>query len=129
MSKSIFVSQDHQQRFVKAIEQIGKVDGGKIDPEYGSALYILCADAATWNKAEEYVSPDGIEFDEMLSEMDFSGGYSVLIHLAGNLFNNHLQVEAVDIPTRLDENNFQIALQAIRLRRCGLRLSDAMQGE
>ena len=118
----IFKSAGHKQRFLAAIQNIGKVYGDKIDPEYGAALYILTSQVSTWNKASDYVSRDGIDFEAMLKEVDFSGAYSVIIDLAGNLFNGNTHIDPVEL-LRLDEQNFQIALDAIKLRRSGMSVS------
>lgn len=120
-----FKSEGHKERLLAAIQAIGKVwENGKIDPEYGAALYILCADLATWQRTSSYVTPSGIDFEAILEDEDFSGGYGVLISLAGNLFNDNVKVNAVDIPSRLDERNFTLALSAFIIRRHGLQVSD-----
>lgn len=119
-----FKTPAHQQRLFQAIREIGKVASGKLDPEYGAALYILTADEGTWQQASQYVSSEGIEFEEMLEQQDFSSGYSVLINLAGNLFNGQQHIDPHEF-LRLDEDNWQIALTAIQLRRYPLKVSEA----
>ena len=126
MTESIFFkSAEHKKRFITTIQQIGKCErDGKLDPEYAAALYILTADMGTWQKAFGYVSRDGIDIEAMLEEVDFSGGYSALIRLAGNLFNDNIQLHVVDIPTKLDESNFKVALTALKLRRYSSHVDD-----
>ena len=119
-----FTSEEHKERFLTAMQKLGKVDRGKFDLEYGAALYVLTADPWIWQDVEIYVSSRGIDFEGMLDEVDFSGGYSVLPHLASNLFNGNDPIMAVDIPTRLDEKNFRIAMSAFLVRRYSLRVSD-----
>lgn len=127
MSSSIFFkSEGHKERFLSAIQQIGKVYDGKLDPEYGAALHILTCDLSTWEKAEGYVSRRGILFEEMLKEVDFSTGYRSLINLAWNLFNEGVQVNVVNL-TIVDGRNFKVALEAIKLRRESVRLDDLKQ--
>lgn len=117
-----YKSPDHQHRLITIIEQINKHDNGRIDPEYGAALYILTADPGTWKKAQEYVSASGINFSQMLEEMDFSGGYLVLIQWAANLFNSFAaHIDPVEL-MRLDDTNFELAISALRVRRGGLTL-------
>lgn len=115
----IFKSEAHKMRLLEVMQLLGKIYQDKLDPEYGSALYILTSHLGTWQKAQEYITAFGIDFETMLEEVDFSGGVSVLIRLAGNLFNGQTRVEPVEM-LRLDESNFNIALNAIRLRRDGL---------
>ncbi len=116
-----FASASHKRRFFVAIQRIDKVDAGKLDPEYGAALYILTADDATWELAQKYIRRDGIGIQEMLDEHYFSSSEAVLIQLAGNLFNGQVHVDPLEL-MRLDETNFQIALSAIMLRRYSLRV-------
>lgn len=111
-----FKSEGHKERFLAAIQQIGKVYEGKLDQEYAAALYILTADVSTWNKASSYVSRYGINIETLLKEVDFSGAYGVLILLAGNLFNGNEHVDPVEL-MRLDDRNFSVALTALMLRR------------
>jgi hypothetical protein len=118
-----FKSDEHKQRFLAVIQQIGKIYDGKLDQEYGAALYILTADADTWEQASNYVNRSGIDFETMLKRVHFSGGYSVLMRLAGNLFNNRMPCNAVEL-MRLDEDNFTVALTALQVRRSSLHRDD-----
>jgi hypothetical protein len=125
MTNSIFFKgSEHKQRFVEAMQRIGgKIYQGKFDPEYATAVYVLTADLSTWRKAGDYVARTGIDFESLLEEMDFSGSYQVLIKWAGNLFNEQQHLDPIET-LRLDENNFQVALSALLIRRYGLRVSD-----
>lgn len=126
MERNIFFkSPEHKERLITTIRQIGKVweENRQIDPEYASALYILTSDLTTWNKASGYVDRDGIDFEAMLEEVDFSGGYAVLINLAWNLFNDYQKIDVLDL-LRLDEGNFQVALGALKLRRYRTYVND-----
>ncbi len=118
-----YTSPEHKQRWLSAILGIGKVYDGKLDPEYASALYILTSSAGTWQKAQSYVDRDGIDFEAMLREVDFSGGYGVLIHLAGNLFNGQTACSPVEL-MRLDDRNFEIAVNALQIRRISLPIDE-----
>jgi hypothetical protein len=113
----------HQERFLAAVPRIGKTwpeRGGQFDTEYAAALYILTADSGTWSKAEDYVDRDGIEFEQMLEEVDFSGGYARLIKLAWHLFNERGQLLPIEL-LHLDDKNFRVALEAMKIRRYGFR--------
>lgn len=123
-----FTSTEHKKRWLTAMLTIGKTYEGKLDPEYGAALYILTSSSGTWQKTELYVDRDGIEFEALLQEVDFSGGYGVLIRLAGNLFNDQTTCSPVDL-MRLDDTNFTVALTALQIRRVNLPLSDIASNE
>ncbi len=111
-----FKSTEHKERLLTVIQEIGKVYSGKLDQEYAAALYILTADMDTWEQASNYVARGGIDIPALLEKGSFSGGYSVLIQLAGNLFNSQVHLDPVEL-YRLDDNNFQVALTALQLRR------------
>lgn len=110
-----FTSPEHQQRFLGAMQQLGKIDAGKLDPEYASALYILTADLATWHKAQPYVDRHGLDIPTLLEEVHFSSGYTVLLQWACNLFNSYLHSDPIEL-LRLDEDHFKLALSALHIR-------------
>lgn len=124
MSEIFFTSPQHKSQFMAAMHRIGKIDHdradpafvGKYDPEYAAAVYILTSDQITWEGAERFVTARGIDFEEMLSTLHFSGAYMVLIQLAGNLFNGRVHVDPVEL-MRLDDTNFKVALTALQVRR------------
>jgi hypothetical protein len=119
-----FKSPEHKERFVTTIQSIGKVYDGRIDTEYGSAIYILTEGSTTWSKACDYIKQHGIDFEAMQKEMDWSSGYSILVRLASNLFgNSDERVTPLEFMW-LDEVNFQIALSALLVRRQSLLLAD-----
>jgi len=118
-----FKSADHKRRFITMMGQIGKIYDGNLDPEYSAALYILTADTGTWKKVSGYVDRDGIEIDTILEEVDLSSGHAVLVRLAGNLFNNQQHLDPLEF-LRLDEDNFQVALAALKLRRYSMQMGN-----
>lgn len=113
-----FKSETHKNRFIEIMHSLGKVYGGRFDPEYSAALYLLTADLSIWRKVSSYVSRDGIYIDTVVEEVDLSGGYAVLVKLAGNLFNDQQHIDPLEF-LRLDDDNFDLALTAIKLRRYG----------
>lgn len=113
-----FKGQEHKARFLQAIHGIHKVYDGKLDPEYAAALYILTSSVSTWDKAESYVDRDGIDFEGMLLNVDWSGGYRPIITWAANLFNGTISCNPVELMS-LDESNFNLAVNALFIRRNG----------
>ncbi|MFL5626339.1 MAG: hypothetical protein ACJ788_12175 [Ktedonobacteraceae bacterium] len=118
-----FKSAEHKQRFLTVMQQTGKIYSGKLDPEYGAALYILTADLDIWQEVSGYVSRRGMDIEAILEEVDLSGGYSVLVMLAGNLFNSQTHLDAIEL-MRLDDSNFTVALTALQVRRASLPVSE-----
>ena len=121
MAPIFFKSAQHKVRFVSTMQRRGKIYDGKFDPEYAAAVYILTADLSTAQKSSEYMHRHGIDFDTLLKDIDFSGSYTVLIELAGNLFNGQRHIDPLEF-LRLDAGNFNVAITAILLRRNGYRL-------
>jgi hypothetical protein len=121
MKDIFFKSAQHKERFVATMQRLGKIDDGKFDPEYAAAIYILTADLSTSQKSSEYMSCHGIDLDTLLEEVHFSGGYGVLIELAGNLFNGQRHIDPLEF-LRLDCGNFNIAITSLIVRRNGYRV-------
>lgn len=109
-----FKSAAHKQRFLGTINQIGKIENGKLDPEYAAALYILTASSGSWLKAAGHVSRNGIEFEEIQATA-YSSGEQFMVLVAWSLFNGHQSVNLADL-SGLDRHNFRLALDAMQLR-------------
>ncbi len=118
-----FASDAHKQRFVAIVEQMGKVYNGQVDREYGAALFILTEDDYTWECVKPYINRH-IDFEAILSKVDWSGAYSELIKLAANLFNSNRYKANPGALTRLDENNFELALMALQIVYSGIALNE-----
>jgi hypothetical protein len=117
--KSIY----HQERFLEVVPRLGKTwpeQGGQFDTEYATALYVLTADSSTWSMAKNYIDRDGIDFEQMLEEVDFSGGYACLIKFDWHLFNERGSLLPIEL-LHLDDANFSLALEALKIRRYGFR--------
>jgi hypothetical protein len=118
-----FTSKGHKERFLANMRSLGKIYNGKLDQEYGACLYILTSHADIWQKARTYVHEEGIDIPGMLEYVDLSGGQSVLVKLAGNLFNDETHCDAIEL-MRLDSENFTVALQALEFRRVAWTLAE-----
>lgn len=129
-----FRSAEHKQRFKDAMQNTGKIYGGKYDAEYGPAIYILSADKHMWDQAKGYIDHHSIDFDAMVDGMDLTSGSKILMYTAGKLFNgpggslfDDWDVNIADIASgRLDENNYQLVISAIHFRHYGLSV-DALK--
>jgi hypothetical protein len=119
----MFRSEGHKTRFVEEIQRIGKIYDGKLDEEYSAALYLLTGSLNTWSKVKSHVDRDGINFEDLLEAVDLSGGESVLVRWAGSLFGQPIHIDPIEL-MRLDEHNFKLAIQALRLRRNPVRMDE-----
>jgi hypothetical protein len=122
-NKTFFKSQQHHDRFVQIVYELGKTwpeQNHTFDPAYASALYILTANRSQWEYVQGFVDKWGIGFEELLGNIDqWSTSEKLLIRWAANLFHpEHVGVAPADLSC-LDEDNFKIALTALKLRRYG----------
>jgi hypothetical protein len=124
MENIFFKSQGHRERLTEALERLEKVESnGKADPWYASALYVLTSDASMWDDVQPYVRTTGIKFDDILEKIHFSSGYVTMIEVAANLFRDNGQIDLSRF-TNLDENNFRLVIDAIRLRRYSVLMDE-----
>ena len=123
MPELYFKSPEHKQRWLQVMQESGRASVAGFDCEWGAALYILTTDEHLWRQAKGYMSPSVLDIEEMLNTFDLTAGTSVLIRLAGNLFNGNEHVDPLEF-MRLDPSNFQVALAAIMIRRELWHLSD-----
>lgn len=96
----------------------------EVDQYYLPAFYIFTADEELRRKCLPYITSDGILFNKMETEQDFSSGPSVLIKLAHQLYNEGDKADIMDIIGILDKENFKVALQVIELRKYGCKYEE-----
>ena len=122
MNKATFNNAGHKDRWEQALRKVKGVneDNGLVGSDYATSLYILTAEAELYERLEEHIHARWIDFDEML-HMGLSSGESILVALAGNLYNGGFFHERchtpLDIATRLDEDGMTLALRAIAMRK------------
>lgn len=107
-----YIDEEHAEVFQTLIQKFGKAG----DREYLAAYYVLTADAELRRKAARYVKPDGIEWPHIWAQ-DWSSGFRLLLKLAESLF---LSSGSVDLAYGLktwDDERFNLAMQAIQIRR------------
>ncbi len=117
----------HRDVLLSWLEKSGKVYvkyRNKIDIDYLPALYVLTSDKELRDKCLRFIDHEGIDFPLMKKTIDFSSGYRVLVDLAHHLFNSGCDVSPMAIIRNLDGDNFEVAMQAICLRRHSVRLID-----
>lgn len=89
------------------------------DKEYLAAFYVLTADEELRRKGAQYVGRDGIYWKSIF-EQDWSSGYKLLLELTQSLFQSSGQIEFAYGLRTWDEERFNLAMQAIYIRRSGL---------
>jgi hypothetical protein len=110
----------HKTTLIDCLKKLDKIyPSGEVDREYLAALYIISATDEMRRKCLPYIDLEimGIDFPTMLEEQDFSSGYSALVRLASNLFNEYSKVTPMDLIRHLSGELFNLAIEAILLRK------------
>ena len=83
----IFMDNDHAQRWAAAIQTAGAVrDDDTVKGDFGASLYILTGLPSVYDRVEKHIHHSYIDFEPML-HMGLSTGETILVALAGNLYN------------------------------------------
>lgn len=125
---TFFHDEAHRQNVLHCLRKKNRIyPDGKADNYYLSALYILLSTKNDlYKKTRRFIDGEGIYFEKMLSTQDFPSSEKKLIKLAANLFNTSMEVSPSELINTLDDENFQMALQAIFLRRTGCHVRDLL---
>ncbi len=117
-----FVDQEHEKEFKTFVRRYDKSG----DKEYLAAYYVLTANDELRRKAARYIKPDGIGWPRIW-EQDWSSGYRLILQLGESLFQSSGEVEFAYGLRTWDDELFQVAIEAVMLRRKGfLRLPKTM---
>lgn len=114
-----YLSREHKQDFLENRRNIPEYY--RFNKEFLSVLYLISGNEELKQKVEPYFNGNSGMFDteKMFEEQDFSAGLSVLAKLAVNLFNANEKINPLQLMI-LDDENFELAMNAIILRRQGI---------
>ena len=115
----IFMDNDHAQRWAVAIQTAGAVrDDDSIKGDFGASLYILTGIHSAYKRVAQHVHPGYIDFEPMF-HMGLSAGETVLMALAGNLYNGGFfgGYTPQDIVSYCDTDSVLLAARALALRK------------
>lgn len=115
-----FKNEGHKQHLQDVLQRLHKYDGNRYDSQYCAALYVLTGMHGDIAENKELISPSGIGFAELLKQYGYSDTEDVLIRFAGSLFNRSLHMDPIELSI-LDEQNFRVALDALRIIHYGLK--------
>lgn len=88
----------------------------KTDRERLALFLILASSEDLYSKAETiYNFSDRCINPDCFDQVDLSGGLEEMVKLGFNLFNGY-PANVLDVFSRLDEDNFEVAIKAIRAR-------------
>lgn len=115
----IFMDNDHAQRWAAAIQTAGAVrDDDTVKGDFGASLYILTGIPSAYKRVAQHVHPGYIDFEPMF-HMGLSSGETVLVALAGNLYNGGFfgGYTPQDIVSYCDTDGVELAARALALRK------------
>lgn len=115
----IFANDGHAQRWAAAIQTAGAVrSDDTVNADFGASLYILTGLPSVYNRVQQHIHPSYIDFEPMF-HMGLSTGESVLVALAGNLYNGAFfdHYTPQDIVGYCDTDGVALAAQALILRK------------
>jgi hypothetical protein len=85
-------------------------------PSERAAVRHLLRAPAVWQRADAYVGTDDVDWAGLLTEADtMSGGESLLVRIAHDLWHATQEVAVWEIPRRLDSRYFERVIEAMRM--------------
>ena len=115
-----FLSADHRHAFFRALN--GFRPSQQNSSEYQAALFICTSNDEFIEKMLPYLTPDGFKLQKMFELEDFSSGHLKMAKLAANLYNGTHEEPIVDTIASLDKSMFHTLLQALIVRRYGVKI-------
>ncbi|MCY7780157.1 DUF6075 family protein [Bacillus haynesii] len=114
-----YLSREHKQDFLEMRRNMPEYY--RFNKEFLSVLYLISGNEELKQKVEPYFNGNSGMFDteKMFEEQDFSAELSILAKLAVNLFNANEKINPLQLMI-LDDKNFELAMNAIILRRQGI---------
>lgn len=115
----IFKDSEHAQRWNEAVGTAGAIrDNGTVNADFGASLYILTGLPGVYSRAQQHIHPGYIDFEPMF-HMGLSAGETVLVALAGNLYNGGFfgGYTPQDIVSYCDTDGVELAARALALRK------------
>lgn len=115
----IFMNNEHAARWRSALETAKAVTSdGTVNVDFGASLYILTGLPSVYKRVEQHVHHGYIDFEPMLN-MGLSTGETILVALAGNLYNGGFfdRYTPEDIVSFCDTDGVALAARALTLRK------------
>lgn len=115
----IFRNDDHAKQWAEAIDRAGAHrDDDTVKADFGASLYIITGVPGLYGRVKQHIHESWIDFEPML-HMGLSTGESVLVSLAGNLYNGGFfdRYTPSDIVAHCDAGMTELAAKALWLRK------------
>lgn len=112
-------TEEHYENYRQVLDSLSTSQ--QQSKEYQALVYIVTSKPEFLKKAAPYVGEHGFSADRCLTNNDFSLGDFEFLKLAMNLYNNIESTSPLDLITSLDDESFQLAMNAIYIRKYGVR--------
>ena len=115
----IIVDKGHAERLESALHMAGAIrDNGTVNTDFGASLYILTGLPSVYSRIWPHIHCGYIDFEPMF-HMGLSAGETVLVALAGNLYNGGFfgGYTPQDIVSYCDTDGVELAARALALRK------------
>ena len=109
----------HAARYEMALIEYQQARRIEADRNWRCLLYLCTAPPSLWEKVRAYLDlPHGeAHLQELVSQEYLSGGERRLMSLARNLFSCEGAVDVSDLINTLDDDMWQVAVAAVKVRR------------
>lgn len=115
----IFKDESHAEQWAEAIEAVGSLrDDDTVNSYYGASLFIITGIPGLYGRVKKHIHNNWIDFEAIL-DMGLSTGESILVALAGNLYNGGFfdRYTPSDIVSHCDAGMVELAAKAFWLRK------------
>lgn len=115
----IFRDDTHAEQWAEAIDRAGAHrDDDTVNSDFGASLFIITGIPGLYERVKQHIHKNWIDFEPMLC-MGLSTGESVLVALAGNLYNSGFfdRYTPSDIVSHCDVGMTELAARALLLRK------------
>lgn len=125
-----FLDETHKNSVLKVINDKRLVyPDGQADSYYLPTLFILLSTKNNfYKKTGNYIGADGIDFESMMEDQDFSSGEAKLVRLAANLYDDSMEVTPQEL-VNVDDRKHDMVMQAIHFRRHGCHIENLLDRE
>lgn len=113
------MTNDHKQRYQHALQQYRFARRIEADKYWRCMLLLTTVTAGLWEKVEPHLDMKRGDawLDRVQQQEYLSGSEAGLLALARNLYNQAETVDIAELANTLDEDNWQLVLEALRIYR------------
>lgn len=113
------MTDQHKLRYKRVLREYEKVRCIEPDRYWQAMLLLVTATVALWEKVQPYLEmKNGDAWLDRVQEIEYlSSSEALLLSLARNLYNQGTLVDIADLADTLDEDNWPLVLESLKLYR------------